>query len=75
MLRLLVMLHLVIVRSLNKINFKNVTTIGNNAFAGCKALKKLTIGSKVTTTGKNAFKKCTKLKTVVMGKSVKTMQG
>ena len=51
----------------------NVTTIGNNAFAGCKALKKLTIGNKVTVIGKNAFKKCSKLKTVVIGKAVKTI--
>ena len=51
----------------------NVTTIGNNAFAGCKVLKKLTIGNKVTVIGKNAFKKCSKLKTVVIGKAVKTI--
>ena len=51
----------------------NVTAIGNNAFAGCKALKKLTIGNKVTVIGKNAFKKCSKLKTVVIGKAVTTI--
>ena len=51
----------------------NVTTIGNNAFAGCKALEKLTIGNKVTVIGKNAFKKCSNLKTVVIGKAVKTI--
>ena len=51
----------------------NVTTIGNDAFAGCKALEKLTIGNKVTVIGKNAFKKCSKLKTVVIGKAVKTI--
>ena len=51
----------------------NVTTIGNNAFAGCKALEKLTIGNKVTVIGKNAFKNCSKLKTVVIGKAVKTI--
>ena len=51
----------------------NVTTIDNNAFAGCKALEKLTIGNKVTVIGKNAFKKCSKLKTVVIGKAVKTI--
>lgn len=51
----------------------NVTTIGNNAFAGCKALKKLTIGNKVTVIGKNAFKNCSKLETVVIGKAVKTI--
>ena len=51
----------------------NVTTVGDNAFAGCKALKKLTIGNKVTVIGKNAFKKCSKLETVVIGKAVKTI--
>ena len=51
----------------------NVTTIGNNAFADCKALKKLTIGNKVTVIGKNAFKNCSKLETVVIGKAVKTI--
>ena len=51
----------------------NVTTIGNNTFAGCKALKKLTIGNKVTVIGKNAFKDCSKLETVVIGKAVKTI--
>ena len=51
----------------------NVTAIGNNAFAGCKVLEKLTIGNKVTVIGKNAFKKCSKLKTVVIGKAVKTI--
>ena len=51
----------------------NVTAVGDNAFAGCKALEKLTIGNKVTVIGKNAFKKCSKLKTVVIGKAVKTI--
>ena len=51
----------------------NVTAVGDNAFAGCKALKKLTIGNKVTVIGKNAFKNCSKLETVVIGKAVKTI--
>ena len=51
----------------------NVTAVGDKAFVGCKALKKLTIGNKVTVIGKNAFKKCSKLKTVVIGKAVKTI--
>ena len=51
----------------------NVTAVGDNAFVGCKVLKKLTIGNKVTVIGKNAFKKCSKLKTVVIGKAVKTI--
>ena len=51
----------------------NVTAIGNNTFAGCKVLKKVTIGNKVTVIGKNAFNKCSKLETVVIGKAVKTI--
>ena len=51
----------------------NVTAVGDKAFAGCKVLKKLTIGNKVTVIGENAFKKCSKLKTVVIGKAVKTI--
>ena len=51
----------------------NVTAVGDNAFAGCKALEKLTIGNKVTVIGKNAFKNCSKLETVVIGKAVKTI--
>ena len=51
----------------------NVTAVGDKAFAGCKVLKKLTIGDKVTVIGENAFKKCSKLKTVVIGKAVKTI--
>ena len=51
----------------------NVTAVGDNAFVGCKVLKKLTIGNKVTVIGENAFKKCSNLKTVVIGKAVKTI--
>ena len=51
----------------------NVTAVGDKAFAGCKVLKKLTIGNKVTVIGKNAFKNCSKLETVVIGKAVKTI--
>ena len=51
----------------------NVTAVGDKAFAGCKVLKKLTIGNKVTVIGENAFKKCSNLKTVVIGKAVKTI--
>ena len=51
----------------------NVTAVGDKAFAGCKVLKKLTIGNKVTVIGENAFKNCSKLETVVIGKAVKTI--
>lgn len=47
-----------------------VTSIANNAFSGCKKLKKVTIGKNVTTIGKNAFRKCTNLKTVTIHSKV-----
>lgn len=45
---------------IDTVKIKNVsyriTAIGNNAFAGCNALKSVTIGNYVTLIGKNAFK-------------------
>ncbi len=38
-----------------------VTAIADNAFDGCTALTKLTIGKNITTLQKNLFKDCTKL--------------
>ena len=43
-----------------------VTAIGENAFANCKKLKKVTIGSKVVKIGKRAFYKCKNLNKVVI---------
>lgn len=43
-----------------------VTQIGDNAFAKCKKLKKITIGANVTKIGKKAFNKCGKLKSIVV---------
>lgn len=44
-----------------------VTAIGNNAFKGCKKLKKVSINSVyLTTIGKSAFGNCKKLKKVVI---------
>lgn len=68
------------VKSLNKkassvivplnITFGNVTykvtSIGANAFSGCKKLKSVTIGKNVTAIGNNAFKNCTSLKKVII---------
>lgn len=43
-----------------------VTAISAKAFAGCKKLKKVTIGVNVKNIGKQAFKNCKKLKTVTI---------
>ena len=53
---------------INGVTYK-VTQIDNNAFKGCKKLKKVTIGSNVKKIGKNAFANCSKLKTVNMKKA------
>lgn len=42
----------------------NVTSIAPKAFAGCKKLKRITIGENVRSIGKNAFRNCKRLKTV-----------
>lgn len=43
-----------------------VTQIGSSAFAGCKKLKKITIGSNVTKIGKKAFYNCKKLNRITI---------
>lgn len=43
-----------------------VTAVSQNAFANCKKLKKVVIGSHVTTIGKNAFKGDSKLKNITI---------
>lgn len=48
----------------------NVTKIGNSAFAKCKKLKRIVIGSNIEIIGKKAFKGCAKLKSITI-KSVK----
>ena len=46
---------------------KRVTSIGKNAFYGCKKLKTITIkSSKVKTIGKNAFKSINKKATITL---------
>ena len=47
-----------------------VTAIANNAFANCKSLTSVVIGSSVTSIGTNAFSGCSKLKSVTIGKNV-----
>ena len=52
---------------------KNVKTIGNEAFSGCKNLKKVKGVKSVTKIGKNAFANCKKLKNVTLGSKVTTI--
>ncbi len=52
---------------------KKVTSIGNNAFSGCKKLKTVTIGANVTSIGNNAFKNCKALTKIVIPAKVKTI--
>ena len=50
-----------------------VTSIGENAFIGCNALKTVTIGNGVKTIGENAFYGCSALGTVTIPDNVKTI--
>ena len=50
-----------------------VTAIGEEAFSGCSALKKVTIPQGVTSIGKKAFYDCKKLTTLVLGEDIKTI--
>lgn len=43
---------------------KNVKTIEDSAFSGCKNIKKVIFGTNVTQIGKNSFYKCKKLQTI-----------
>lgn len=43
-----------------------VTSIQKNAFAGCKKLKKVTIGKNIASIGTKAFYNCKKLKTITI---------
>ena len=43
---------------------KNVKTIEDSAFSGCKNIKKVIFGTNVTQIGKNSFYKCKKLQTL-----------
>ena len=49
-----------------------VTAIGDDAFRGCSALKKVTIPQSVTSIGKKAFLQCIHLKTLSFGENIKT---
>lgn len=56
----------------NGVSYK-VTTIGKDAFAGNKKIKKVSLGKNVKTIGKGAFKNCTSLTSVKFPASVKTV--
>ena len=43
---------------------KNIKTIEDSAFSGCKNIKKVIFGTNVTQIGKNSFYKCKKLQTI-----------
>lgn len=50
---------------------KNVKTLSNRAFKGCKKLKKITFSNKVSTLGEECFANCTKLSKAVLPSSMK----
>ena len=43
-----------------------MTSIGANAFSGCRKLTSVTIGKKVKTISKQAFFNCTRLKKIIL---------
>ena len=52
---------------------KSVTTIGKEAFSGCKNLKKVKSTTNVTTIGEKSFYKCTKLEKITIDKKVNSI--
>lgn len=50
-----------------------VTSIGEEAFKGCKKIKSVTIGKSVTTIGKYAFYECTALSKVILPDTLKRL--
>ena len=53
-----------------KINGKNITTIGNNAFARCSSLTSINIPNSATSIGSGAFNGCTGLTSIDIPNSV-----
>ena len=51
----------------------NVTSIGDNAFYGCRNVLSLTIGNSVTSIGMDAFRECRSLTSVIIPNSVTSL--
>jgi hypothetical protein len=56
-------------------NATSVTSIGQDAFNGCKALASVTIPSSVTSIGRFAFRNCEALASVTIPSSVTSIRG
>lgn len=55
---------------LNKVTIKDVTAIGDSAFAGCSSLSSITLPSGLTSIGKLVFSGCVKLNSLTIPSSV-----
>lgn len=51
----------------------SIVSIGENAFAGCSAVKAVKLGSGVETIGRSAFENCTGLESFVVPENVTSM--
>lgn len=57
----------------NGTNKYSVTSIGKEAFASSKSLRKIKIGDSITSIGTGAFKKCKKLSSITLSKNVSSI--
>lgn len=59
--------------SLKEANLTTLTSI-DRSFAGCKGLKKVTLGNDITTIKSSAFNNCQALEEVILGSSINSLQ-